>query len=102
MAKASDARATNKTPLDLLPSTGHLFRPPFLFAFLILNFWLVLSALNAMAARASIDFVHRTVLLGLVGLGAGGIYMGVQVHRETLRRGRGSCPCILSMLLKQL
>jgi len=40
-----------------------------------------------MAQRLA-DIAHRATVLGLVGLGAGAIIMGIQVHRDTLRRGR--------------
>ena len=36
-----------------------------------------------------IDIVHRSLVGGLVCLGVGGIALGVQVHRDTLRRGEG-------------
>lgn len=43
-----------------------------------------------MSARLRfVDVAHRGLLVGLVGLGVGGIVVGVQVHRETLKRGKG-------------
>lgn len=49
---------------------------------------------NTMAARLTItDILHRGVLFGLVGLGVGGIALGVQVHRETLKKGKGAKLC---------
>ena len=36
-----------------------------------------------------IDIVHRSFLFGLLALGAGGIYMGFQVHNDVLDRGKG-------------
>ena len=45
----------------------------------------------AMLGRLPIvDVLHRTILFGLVGLGAFGILTGVQVHRSTLQRGKGA------------
>ncbi|KAH8115287.1 hypothetical protein DFH11DRAFT_1588422 [Phellopilus nigrolimitatus] len=35
------------------------------------------------------DLLHRAVLFGLVGMGAGGLMLGFQVHRDVLRRGKG-------------
>ena len=36
-----------------------------------------------------IDIIHRSFVLGLVGLGGYGLFMGWRVHEDTLRRGRG-------------
>ena len=36
-----------------------------------------------------LDILHRTVVYSLVGISVYGIGMGVVVHRDTLRRGRG-------------
>ena len=36
-----------------------------------------------------IDIIHRTFVLGLVGVGGYGLFMGWRVHEDTLRRGRG-------------
>ena len=37
-----------------------------------------------------VDLVHRAFLFGLVGIGAGGIYLGFQVHNDVLDRGKGA------------
>lgn len=45
----------------------------------------------AMALRMPlVDLVHRAFLFGLVGIGAGGIYLGFQVHNDVLDRGKGA------------
>lgn len=35
------------------------------------------------------DLLHRVFILGLAGIGVGGIALGFQVHRDTVRRGEG-------------
>ncbi|KII95560.1 hypothetical protein PLICRDRAFT_34454 [Plicaturopsis crispa FD-325 SS-3] len=35
------------------------------------------------------DYLHRTFVTGLAGLGVYGVVMGVLIHRETLQKGRG-------------
>ena len=36
-----------------------------------------------------IDIIHRSFVLGLVGISGYGLFMGWRVHEDTLRRGRG-------------
>jgi hypothetical protein len=36
-----------------------------------------------------IDIIHRSFVLGLVGISGYGLFMGWKVHEDTLRRGRG-------------
>ncbi len=36
------------------------------------------------------DLLQRGFVLGLLGLGGGAIALGVQTHREKLRRGQGA------------
>jgi len=35
-----------------------------------------------------IDIIHRSFVLGLVGIGGYGLFMGWKVHEDTLRRGK--------------
>ncbi|KAF6761127.1 hypothetical protein DFP72DRAFT_804392, partial [Ephemerocybe angulata] len=43
-----------------------------------------------MAGRLGVlDYLHRAVVYSCVGISIWGIGMGVAVHRDTLRRGRG-------------
>ena len=43
-----------------------------------------------MALRMGVaDLFHRAFVIGLAGLGAGGIALGYQAHRDTIRRGEG-------------
>ena len=36
-----------------------------------------------------IDIIHRSFVLGLVGISGYGLFMGWKVHEDTLRRGKG-------------
>ena len=37
-----------------------------------------------------IDIIHRSFVLGLVGISGYGFFMGWRVHEDTLQRGRGA------------
>jgi hypothetical protein len=45
-----------------------------------------------------IDIIHRSFVLGLVGIGGYGLFMGWKVHEDTLRRGKGAARLIFRCL----
>ena len=46
-----------------------------------------------------IDIIHRSFVLGLVGISGYGLFMGWKVHEDTLRRGKGVLVHVLVALL---
>ena len=56
-----------------------------------------------MAIRmAMTDLLHRGVVTSLFGLTVYGIFVGVTIHRDTLKRGRGESSLFITNVVRVL